>query len=67
MEVGTKCDKQDLFSVNSYRAFKKDYLQQMYLHSIWTVEETKPYEIIRGSSFCAVKANIPNRFKEVEE
>lgn len=64
MEVGSKVTKHDMFSANSYRAFKKDYQHQLWLHSIWTTEETKPWEIIRGSSFCAVKANIPNLFKE---
>lgn len=61
-------DKNDIFSVVSYKNFKKDYEEQMWLHSIWAEpKKDSPYEIIRGSSFCAIRANIPNRFKDYEE
>lgn len=60
-------DKNDIFSVVSYRNFKKDYEEQMFLHSIWAEPKNdSPYEIIRGSSFCAIRANIPNRFRREE-
>ena len=34
--------------------------------SIWRKEdpEAPAWELIRGSSYCAIKANVPNRFKE---
>lgn len=58
-------DKNDIFSVVSYRNFKKDYEEQMWLHSIWAEpKKDSPYEIIRGSSFCAIRANKTYQFKE---
>lgn len=67
MQPGTKIEKDDLFSRSSYDRFKNDYEEQEYLHSIWAMpKKDAPYEIIRGSSFCAIRANIPNRFKKEE-
>lgn len=67
MKEGTKIDKNDIFSVISYNNFKKDYEEQMRLHSIWAEpKKDSPYEIIRGSSFCAIRANKTYRFKKEE-
>lgn len=68
MKEGTKIDKNDIFSIISYNNFKKDYEEQMRLHSIWAEPKKNAYgyEVIRGSSFCAVKCNTPNRFKKEE-
>ena len=37
--------------------------------SIWREEDKHiaSWEYIRGSSFCAIRANMPNRFKHYEE
>ena len=67
MEFGTKVDKMDLLAEKSYQKAKEDFKRQEALHSIWAEpEKPSPWEVIRGSSYCAVKANIPNYFKKEE-
>ena len=68
MQVGTKVKKIDLLAERTYKNAKEDFERQERLHSIWAEPDTpSPWEVIRGSSYCAVKANIPRLFKEVED